>query len=187
VNTDSPVIVLVGLMGTGKSTIAWDLAQRYQIPCLDTDKLLEQRLGKSVREVFQDQGEPFFREVETDVLRECLHSPGGAVIAAAGGVVLSPTNRELLQASKARGGVTVVWLHAAPEVLAERTAKGTHRPALDNDRLGVLQEMLSHREPLYKEISDVIIDVSERSIESVVNLVIDAIDEAVIWDDGTHG
>ena len=173
-------------MGTGKSTVAWELAQHFRIPCLDTDKLVEQRVGRTVREIFNESGEPFFREVESEVLRECLHSPEGAVIAAAGGVVLSETNRQLLDKARAQRMITVVWLHALPEVLAARTAKGSHRPALDTDRLQVLQQMYTQREPMYKEVSDVVIDVSERSIESVTSLIIDAIDQAVIWEDGVH-
>jgi shikimate kinase len=173
-------------MGTGKSTVAWELAQHFRIPCLDTDKLVEQRVGRTVREIFDESGEPFFREVESEVLRECLHSPGGAVIAAAGGVVLSETNRQLLDKARTQRMITVVWLHALPEVLAARTAKGSHRPALDTDRLQVLQQMYTQREPMYKEVSDVVIDVSERSIESVTSLIIDAIDQAVIWEDGVH-
>ncbi|CAB4551155.1 unannotated protein [freshwater metagenome] len=185
-NTAAPVIVLVGLMGTGKSTVAWDLAQHYQVPCLDTDKLVEQRVGKTVREIFEEPGEVFFREVESEVLRDCLHSPEGAVIAAAGGVVLAEENRQSIEKAKKQRGITVVWLHALPEVLAVRTAKGSHRPALDTDRLQVLEQMYALREPMYKEVSDVVIDVSERSIESVTSLIIDAIDEAAIWEDGTH-
>jgi shikimate kinase len=65
--------------------------------------------------------------------------------------------------------------------------KGSHRPALDTDRLEVLQQMFAQREAFYKEVSDVVIDVSERSVESVTGLIIDAIDEAMIWDDGSHG
>lgn len=173
-------------MGTGKSTVAWDLAQHFRVPCLDTDKLVEQRLGRTVREIFDESGEAFFREVETEVLRECFHSPSGAVIAAAGGVVLAEGNRQLMKEASAQGSLTVVWLHASPEVLAVRTTKGSHRPALDHDRLAVLEKMYADREPLYKEVSDVVIDVSERSIESVTSLIIDAIDESMIWEDGTH-
>lgn len=185
-NTKSPVIVLVGLMGTGKSTVAWELAQHYHVPFLDTDKLVEQRLGKTVREVFDELGEDFFREVESEVLRDCLHSPSGAVIAAAGGVVLGSQNRQLMKKASTQHDVSVVWLHAPPEVLAVRTAKGVHRPALDGDRLAVLEKMFAAREPLYKEVADVVIDVSERTIESVTSLIIDAIAEATVWEDSAH-
>jgi shikimate kinase len=120
------------------------------------------------------------------VLQECLHSPNGAVIAAAGGVVLAEGNRQLMKKASAQGSATVVWLHASPEVLSVRTTKGSHRPALDSDRLAVLEKMYADREPMYKEVSDVVIDVSERSIESVTSLIIDAIDEAMIWEDSAH-
>jgi shikimate kinase len=178
VNKRQPVIVLVGLMGTGKSTVAWDLAQRFAVPCLDTDKLVEQRTGHSVRDVFSVHGEEFFRDVESEVLKDCLHSPDGAVIAGAGGVVIRATNRQLLAEKSAAGDCVVVWLTASPEVLAQRTAKGTHRPLLDGDRLAVLHKMAIDREALYKEVADIVIDVSDRPAESVVSLIVSAIDLA---------
>lgn len=178
-NKRQPVIVLVGLMGTGKSTVAWDLAQRYGVPCLDTDKLVEQRTGQSVRDVFSSHGEEFFRDVESEVLKDCLHSPDGAVIAGAGGVVIRATNRRLLAQRSAAGDCIVVWLTASPEVLAQRTAKGAHRPLLDEDRLGVLQKMAVDREALYKEVADIVIDVSDRPAESVVSLITSTIDVAL--------
>lgn len=163
-------------MGTGKSTVAWELAQHFGVPCLDTDKLLEQRLGKSVREVFSERGEDYFRDVESEVLGECLHSPDGAVIAGAGGVVVRDQNRRLLRQLSAEGKCLVVWLTADPVVLAKRTAKGVHRPLLDEDRLGVLTKMATEREAFYKEVADMVIDVSERTAESVVSLIVSAID-----------
>jgi shikimate kinase len=86
-------IVLVGLMGTGKSTVARTLATHYGIECLDTDKLVEVRAGKPVRRMFTEDGEEAFRDLESDVLSACLRSPQGAVIAGAGGVVLRDENR----------------------------------------------------------------------------------------------
>lgn len=176
-NKTRPTIVLVGLMGTGKSTVAWELAQQFAVPCLDTDKIVEQRVGKSVREIFSDNGEDFFRDVETEVLTECLHTPDGAIIAAAGGVVLRQENRALLVSGSKSGKCVVVWLTAPPEVLAHRTAKGTHRPLLDNDRLGVLSKMATDRHELYRSVADVIVDVSERTAESVVSLIVQAVDD----------
>lgn len=172
-----PTIVLVGLMGTGKSTVAWDLSQHFSVPCLDTDKIVEQRVGKSVREIFAENGEEFFRDVETAVLKECLHSPDGAIVAAAGGVVLRQENRELLTTSSQSGQCVVVWLTAPPEVLAHRTAKGAHRPLLDDDRLGVLSKMATERHELYRKVADVVVDVSDRTVESVVTLIVHAVDE----------
>lgn len=163
-------------MGVGKSTVAWELAHTLGVGCLDTDKLIEQRVGKTVRDIFADHGEQYFRDLETDVLTECLHSPDGAVIAAAGGIVVSATNRRLLLDASKDKDTLVVWLTASPEVLAERTAKGVHRPLLDGDRLGVLQRLTNERESLYKEVADMVVDVSDRSAESVVSLIVSAVE-----------
>lgn len=172
----TPTIVLVGLMGTGKSTVAWELSRRLGSVCLDTDKLVEQRLGKSVRQVFAERGEEFFREVESEVLGECLHSPD-AVVAAAGGVVVGEANRQMLKRASGRGDALVVWLSAPVETLVRRTANAGHRPLLDADPAGVLARMESMRRSMYEEVADMTIDVSDRSPESVADLVIEALGE----------
>ena len=172
-----PSIVLVGLMGTGKTTVARLLAEHRRVELLDTDKLIESRDGRSIREIFSESGETAFREIESEVLRECLHRPGSPVIAGAGGVVVREQNRAMLDAARDAGLAVVVWLHARPEVLADRTAKGVHRPLLDDDRMGTLTQMSEDRGPLYASVADIVIDVSDRSVESVVDLLIDALDE----------
>ena len=172
-----PCIVLVGLMGTGKTTVARLLAEHRHVELLDTDKMIEARDGRSIREIFSESGETAFRKIESEVLRECLHRPGSPVIAGAGGVVLREENRAMLDEVRNAGTSVVVWLHARPEVLAERTAKGVHRPLLDNDRMGTLTQMSEDRGPLYASVADIVIDVSDRSIDSVVELLIDALDE----------
>lgn len=174
-------------MGTGKSSVARTLASHYGLDCLDTDKLVEARAGKSVRQIFADNGESEFRDIESQVLEECLRSPRGAVIAGAGGVVVSQGNRDVINKARNNDGAVVVWLHARPEVLAERTAKGGHRPLLDNDRLGTLVRLSEERTPMYSEVADIIVDVSDRSQESVCTLLIDAIDEAVKYGEGSNG
>jgi shikimate kinase len=179
-------IVLIGLMGTGKSTVARTLATHYNLDCLDTDKLVESRAGKSVRQVFADDGEAAFRDIESDVLSDCLRSPRGAVIAGAGGVVVRAENRDLINNARSESGVLVVWLHARPEVLAERTAKGGHRPLLDDDREGTLVRLSQERAPMYSAVADIVVDVSDRSQESVCTLLIDAIDEAIKYGGGSN-
>jgi shikimate kinase len=164
-------------MGTGKTTVARLLAEHRRVELLDTDKLIESRDGRSIREIFSESGETAFREIESEVLRECLHRPGSPVIAGAGGVVVREQNRAMLDAARDAGSTVVVWLHARPEVLAERTAKGVHRPLLDDDRMGTLTQMSEDRGPLYASVADIVIDVSDRSIESVVDLLVAALDE----------
>ncbi len=173
--TTPPIIVLVGLMGTGKTTVARSLADHYKSDCLDTDKLVEQSAGMSVRDIFSQQGEDAFRSMESDVLAQCLRSPQSTVVAGAGGVVLKKENRDLLHDARNTGRAIVVWLHARPDVLVERTKKGVHRPLLDNDRAGTLHRLTQERGPLYGEVADIVVDVSERSSESVTALIIDAI------------
>lgn len=164
-------------MGTGKTTVARLLAVDRHVELLDTDKLIEARDGRSVREIFAESGEAPFRVLESEVLRECLSRPGSPIIAGAGGVVVSEQNRVMLNDARNAGIAVVVWLHARPEVLAERTAKGIHRPLLDNDRIGTLTQMSEDRGPLYASVADIVIDVSDRSIESVVDLLVTALDE----------
>lgn len=162
-------------MGTGKTTVARSLAEHFKSDCLDTDKLVEQLSGKSVREIFQHDGEEIFRELESDVLAQCLRSPRPAVVAGAGGIVLRNKNREMLAVARQSGQAVVVWLHATPEVLVKRTQKGGHRPLLDDDRAGTLTRLSAERAPLYGEVADIVVDVSERSSESVTSLIIEAI------------
>ena len=104
-------VVLVGLMGTGKTTVGRALAERLHRRLLDSDLLIEARTGRTVRQIFQDEGEPAFRALETEVLIEALAQTTPSVIAAAGGVVLSEQNRRALKAAPAK----VVWLRAEPD------------------------------------------------------------------------
>lgn len=173
--TTPPIIVLVGLMGTGKTTVARTLSDHYKADCLDTDKLVEQTAGLTVRDIFAKHGEEVFRSMESDVLAQCLRSPQHAVIAGAGGVVLRQENRDMLNHARNEGRAVVVWLHARPEVLVERTKKGGHRPLLDEDRAGTLERLTKERAPFYSEVADIVVDVSERSTDSVTSLIIEAI------------
>ncbi|MFZ4719016.1 MAG: shikimate kinase [Ilumatobacteraceae bacterium] len=161
-------LVLVGMMGVGKTTVARVLSERLQRPVLDSDAMIEERTGRTVREIFAADGEPAFRTVETEVLRDALATSEPAIIAAAGGVVLSAENRALLKASGAR----VVWLCAQPSTLVERVRGGGHRPLLDDDPEGTLQRMFTERESLYREVADAIVLVDQRSISDVVEAVL---------------
>lgn len=161
-------LVLVGMMGVGKTTVARVVADRLGRRVFDSDAIIESRHGRTVREIFTDDGEEAFRALESEVLLEALASPEPVVIAGAGGVVLSATNRDALKSSGAR----VVWLCADPATLVERVKSGGHRPLLDGDPAGTLQRMFHDREALYREVADAIVLVDNRSIGDVVEAVL---------------
>jgi len=167
-------VVLVGLMGSGKTTVGRLLAQRLGRPFVDSDEVIEAREGRTVREIWLTDGEPAFRELETAALRAALAGEVPSVIAAAGGVVLADRNRLAITES----GVDVVWLHADPEVLAGRATRGDHRPLLDGDPAATLRAMATDREELYREVATAAIDVADRSPAEVA----DAIESQVLDD-----
>lgn len=161
-------IVLVGMMGAGKTSVGRVLAQRLGRPLVDSDAMIEERTGRTVREIWATDGEPAFRAMETAALVDALASPEPAVIAAAGGIVLSERNRQVL----ADSGVHVVWLSADVDLLVTRVRNGMHRPLLDDDPEGVLRTMSARREPLYREVADAIVSVGHRSIHDVAHAVL---------------
>jgi shikimate kinase len=161
-------LVLVGLMGSGKSTVARIVAERLGRRVVDSDAVIESATGRTVRQIFIDDGEDAFRALETAALLDALASPVPAVIAAAGGVVLRDENRTALKNSSAK----VVWLCATPALLIERVTSGAHRPLLDDDPAGTLQRMHETRDPLYREVADVIVLVDHRSVGEVVEAVL---------------
>jgi shikimate kinase len=161
-------LVLIGLTGSGKTTIGRLAAERLGRPFLDTDAMIEQRTGRSVRAIFAEDGEPTFRDLESLVLSEALASPTPSVIAAAGGIVVREANRAALAVSDAR----VVWLCGGPSAVVDRVRTGSHRPLLDADPDAMLQKMWSEREPLYREVADAIVGIEGRSIHEVLEAVL---------------
>jgi len=137
-------IVLVGLSGSGKSTIGRALAERLGRPFLDTDALIVQRAGKPIPQVFAEQGEAAFRAIEREAVAEAAANPP-AVIATGGGAPVDPDNRRALW-----DGNLVIWLDAPVEVLTGRVGgAGPGRPLLAGDAATRLQELRAAREPTY--------------------------------------
>lgn len=161
-------IVLVGMMGAGKSTVGRVLAERLGRELYDSDEMIEEREGRTVREIWATDGESRFRELEAEVLADGVHAQEPSVIAAAGGVVLSETNRRVLRESDAH----VVWLLAGVDLLLDRVRNGMHRPLLDDDPEGTLRTMFETREDLYREVADAIVSVEHRSINDVAGAVL---------------
>lgn len=150
-------IVLIGFMGSGKSTVGRELQQRLGYPLVDMDQVIEQRAGKPITAIFEDQGEPVFREMETALLRE-LADPAAPrrIISTGGGVVGSEENRALL-----RSMGYVVWLDAPVGVIVERTSKSRQRPLLHvvnpEEKIRALMET---RQPLYQETAHLKLDTA---------------------------
>ena len=151
-------------MGAGKTTVGRRLARALGRPFLDSDQQVEARTGRTVREIFEADGEPAFRALETEALADALATSAPAVIAAAGGTVLSEANRERMQAAG-----RVIWLRADPEVLAERVRNGAHRPLLADDPAKVVHDLDAARRSLYEEVADHIVDTAGRSPDDVLD------------------
>jgi shikimate kinase len=155
-----PRVTLVGYRGSGKSSVAAELAERLGCSWADADLVLEQELGTTIATLVAERGEPFFRDREADLLGRLL-AAGEGVLATGGGVVLRPANRDLLTSH----GRPVIWLQAPADVLRGRLAAdpatALRRPALTGgDVLDEVATAVAAREPLYREVADAIIDCS---------------------------
>ena len=140
-------IVLMGFMGTGKTSVGKQLAATLDLKFVDMDHIIEERAGKPITRIFAEEGEPHFRRLER-TLSEELSARDGLVIACGGGVVLNPDNIR----DYCRSGL-VVCLTATPELIFERTAKATHRPLLEQqDRFQRIVDLLEKRRALYAAV-----------------------------------
>lgn len=145
-------LVLVGLMGAGKSSIGRRLAQRLDVPFFDADAEIEQAAGWTIAEFFARYGELAFRDGERRVMARLLHGPP-SIVAAGGGAFMDPETRKLI-----RGGAISVWLRADLDTLTTRTKGRGHRPLLNNgDPRETLAKLMETRYPIYAE-ADVTVD-----------------------------
>jgi shikimate kinase len=157
-------IFLIGMMGSGKSTIGRLLANELEFEFVDADRELEQRAGISVASMFEVEGEEAFRQRESELLDELSCRPR-IILATGGGAVLRPANRQLL---RSRG--FVIYLQANAEELARRTRGDTARPLLQvEDRLGRISELLEQRGPLYRETAHLTVRSAASNPRRLVN------------------
>ncbi len=159
-------VALVGLSGTGKSTVAPLLAARLGIATVDLDREIERRLGASVSGLFGSIGEPAFRSAESTALVDAFDAPP-SVVATGGGAVLSPANRQLLSER-----ATVVWLQLDVDDLVARLSRSAEaRPLLASDPATALRALATEREPYYRETADFVVDVAGLSPFDVADVV----------------
>ncbi len=160
-------IVLIGLPGSGKSTVGKQLAKRLKLPFVDSDQVIEARLGCSIASYFEREGEEAFRDVEQQVLDELA---GGApsVLSTGGGSVLRPANRARL-----RQCGRVIYLRALPDEVFRRVRNDTARPLLRvKDPMAKLRELFEARDPLYRETAHFSIDTGRPSVATLVNMIV---------------
>ena len=164
-------IFLVGLMGAGKTTIGRLLARRLDMTFIDSDHEIEARTGATIPWIFEIEGEASFRRREADVIRE-LTAGRGIVLATGGGAVLNAASRALLAE---RG--TVIYLRASVSSILQRTAHDKNRPLLQTaDPRKKLEDLTAQREPLYREIADIVIDTGRPNVQSMVQTILDQLE-----------
>jgi shikimate kinase len=161
------VIALIGLPGSGKSTVGRQLSRRLALPFFDSDHVIEQQLGCSIREFFEREGEEQFRNVEESVIDE-LTQQQQCVLSTGGGVILRPANRQHLHE---RG--RVVYLNSSPDELFRRLRHDQNRPLLQvADPLSRLRDLHALRDPLYRETAHFVIETGRPSVATLVNMIV---------------
>ncbi len=157
-------VILVGYMGAGKTTVGIRLSYKLKKSMIDIDQKIEKDAGRTIKEIFADDGEDFFRNLETNTIRKVASSRGSYIISTGGGLPMREENRQIL---KEMG--LVIYLRVQPETVYRRISHDTERPLLQvEDPLAKIKEMLMLRDPVYESTADYIVDVDNRSFSEIV-------------------
>lgn len=160
-------LILIGFMGSGKTTVGVKLSYRLQVPVEDTDKLIERREGRSINEIFADDGEEYFRQLEMELLSELAGKNGSRIYSVGGGTPVRVENRTLLK----RLG-RVVYLRVSPETVYERLKNDSTRPLLQcQDPLGRIRQLMEERREAYEACADIIIDTDETDMDGILKKI----------------
>ncbi len=160
-------IYLIGFMGAGKTAVARTLSEMTKKEKVDTDDIITKRVGKSISDIFSEDGEEYFRKVEREVVSS-LTAENDLIVACGGGVIKSEENLAKLK----RGG-TVVFLYASPETVLERVSRNNRRPLLEGKKnLSDIKAMMDERMPFYEKAYDIRIDVDGKSLEEIAEEII---------------
>ena len=161
--------VLIGFMGSGKTSLGKMLAKKHRISFIDTDTLIERKIGGKISQIFEEKGESFFRKIETEILQELTQHSEPSIISTGGGCVERRENLPLL-----RKIGEIIWLQASPEEIFKRVKRNLNeRPLLPkkNALLSVIKEKMRERNPLYSQIADQILDTDSLSLREMKNLL----------------
>jgi shikimate kinase len=158
-------IVLVGVPGAGKTTVGKLLAKELQVEFFDSDQVIEARAGKSVSDIFTQDGEPAFRKIEHDVIIELLDSPNSVLALGGGSLGNDETRAKVKQAQ-------TVWLIAGLAQAVDRVGMNRNRPLLLGNVRGQLADLMAAREPYYKEVAKIGVDTSKLIPSEVVSEIV---------------
>lgn len=170
---DKRNIVLIGFMGSGKTTVGLRLSYKLRKTVIDTDKLIEKNEGRAITDIFATEGEAHFRMLETRTLEELVTKAQNEIVSVGGGTPVREENRELL-----RKIGTVVYLKITPDAVYERLKNDTTRPLLQGENpRGKIEKLLGERESLYASCADIIVDVSEKEMDEVLEIITSKLEE----------
>lgn len=158
------VLVLVGAPGAGKTTVGTAVAQRLGLTFTDTDELIADRAGKSIQDIFIEDGEEAFRDLEVEIVGEALQNSAG-VLSLGGGAVLRSETQAALE------GHNVVWLDVTADIASSRAGLGAPRPVLLGNVRGKMAKLLDARRPVYESVATVTVDASGDNIDDTIEQV----------------
>lgn len=160
-------IMLIGFMGSGKTTVSHELSRQMRMPEVDMDAYIVTYAGKSIPDIFAEFGEDVFRDIETACLKEILQTTG-QIVSCGGGAVLRDENVKYMK----RNGV-IVLLTAEPETIYKRVRYSTDRPILNGHmNIGYIKELMEKRKPRYTEVADLVIETDRKDISAVAGEII---------------
>ena len=166
-------VILIGFMGSGKTTVGLRLSYRLRRPVIDTDKEIEREEQRTISDIFAADGEAYFRDKETACLRKLIGSANHLIISVGGGLPIREENRALLHELG-----QVFYLRAKGETIYERVKDDTTRPLLQGgDPLAKIQALLNERDPYYQAAADVVISVDGKSFDQILNEIEEHVNE----------
>lgn len=166
-------IILIGFMGSGKTSVGTLLARKLSYGFMDTDQLIEKKTGKCIKEIFAAEGEDYFRKLETEVILDMKHNLQNTILSVGGGLPIQQGNAEIL-----REIGTVIFLKAHKDTLKKRLSGDTTRPLLNGEELDKKMDcLLQSREPIYEKAAQLIINTDSKSFEELLVEILEKIGE----------